>query len=204
MSQTVEFCFDVISPASYIAWHVLPQVAKAAGAELVLTPVFLGGIMQAVDNRPPGTVKAKGAWMRTDLARWAALYGLAYRRNDTFPQNTLPLMRGCVAFAEHPGFHAYLGAAFQALHVDNRDVQTPEGMAGVLEAAGIDPDTFQAAVQGQTVKDTLKANTENAVARGAFGAPTFFVNGELQFGQDRLWMVAEDLGVSIHAALEQV
>ncbi|MEM7745557.1 MAG: 2-hydroxychromene-2-carboxylate isomerase [Pseudomonadota bacterium] len=203
MSKTVEFCFDVISPASYIAWHVLPKIAKAAGADLVLTPVFLGGIMQAVDNRPPGTVKAKGAWMRRDLTRWASLYGLPYRRNDTFPQNTLHLMRGCVAFADRPMLQAYVDAAFKALHVDNRNVQTPEGMVAVLQAAGIAPDTFQAAIQDPTVKDKLKANTEDAVARGAFGAPTFFVNGELQFGQDRLWMVAEDLGVNIHAALER-
>ena len=71
MTQRVECCFDIVSPASYFAWKVLPRIAEAAGAEMVWTPMFLGGVMQAQGNRPPATVAAKGRWMGRDLARWA-------------------------------------------------------------------------------------------------------------------------------------
>jgi len=200
MTKTVEFCFDIVSPASYIAWHVLPGIAEAAGAEIVYTPVFLGGVMKATGNAPPGTVEAKGAWMKRDLARWAALRGLPYRRNDVFPQNTLTAMRGCVAYLDRPMFRAYADAMFRAMHVDNLDIQDAARLAPVLESVGIRADDFERDVGDQAVKDRLKANTEEAVARGVFGTPTFFVDGVLQFGQDRLWMVAEDLGVDIHAS----
>ena len=201
MTKSVEFCFDIVSPASYIAWHVIPKIAKAAGAELIYTPVFLGGIMQATGNRPPGEVAAKKAWMNRDLTRWAGLYGLPFKRNETFPQNTLAVMRGAVAYGDDPRFRAYGDALMRAMHVDNEVIQDPETLARLLKPLGFDPAEFMARTQDPAVKDRLKANSEDAVARGVFGAPTFFVGEAMHFGQDRLWMVAEDLGVNLHEAV---
>lgn len=201
MTRTVEFCFDIVSPASYIAWHVIPKIAAAAGAKLIYTPVFLGGIMQATGNRPPGTVEAKRHWMTADLTRWAGLYGLPYRRNEIFPQNTLAVMRGALAYRDEPVFRAYGDRLFHAMHVENAEIQKPETLMRLLAPLGIAPDDFMARTQDPAIKQELTANTERAVARGAFGAPTFFVGETMHFGQDRLWMVAEDLGVNIHAAL---
>ncbi|MEM6621781.1 MAG: 2-hydroxychromene-2-carboxylate isomerase [Pseudomonadota bacterium] len=202
MTKRVEFCFDIVSPASYIAWHVLPKIAAAAEAELIYTPVFLGGIMQAQGNRPPGTVAAKGDWMRRDLARWTKLYDLPFQRNAVFPQNTLALMRGAVAYLGRPEFQPYCTAFFQAMHVDNREVQDQSVIAEILGELGIDGADFARLTGDQATKDALKSNTEDAVARGVFGAPSFFVGETMHFGQDRMWMVAEDLGVSLHTALD--
>lgn len=203
MTKTVEFCFDFVSPASYIAYKILPKIAAAANAEIVWTPIFLGGVMQSTGNRPPGTVEAKGRWMASDMARWVAMYELEYYRNDYFPVMTIPHMRGALAYREDPRFGAYCDAMYQAMWVDNVNLGEPAEIAKVLAKAGIDGDEFMGRIGDQTIKDQLKANTDHAVERGVFGAPTFFVGGNMHFGQDRLFMVAEDLGVSIHEALKR-
>ena len=201
MTKSVEFCFDIVSPAAYIAWHVIPKIAAAAGAELIYTPIFLGGVMQATGNRPPGEVAAKKAWMNRDLTRWAGLYGLPFRRNETFPQMTLTVMRGAVAYLDDPRFRAYGDTLYKAMHADNEVIQEPETLVRLLGPLGFEAEEFMARVSDPAVKETLKANTERAVERGMFGAPTFFVGEAMHFGQDRLWMVAEDLGVNIHEAM---
>ena len=203
MSKSVEFCFDFVSPASYVAYKVLPKIAAAAGTEIIWTPIFLGGVMRAQGNRPPGTVEAKGAWMRRDIARWAKLYGLDYQRNDVFPIMTVPHMRGALAYQDDPRFRPYCDAMFQAMWVDNVNLTEPAEIAKVLGKAGIDGAEFQARISDQAIKDRLKANTDGAVARGVFGAPSFFIGEVMHFGQDRMWMVAEDLGVDIHTALAE-
>ena len=202
MEKKVEFFFDVISPAAYIAWNVIPKIAETADAELVYRPFFLGGVMQATDNRPPGTVANKGKWMATDLPRWCTIYGLPYRRNDTFPQMTLTHMRGAVALLGDAKFRPYCDILFKALHVDNRDIQQQDTLVELLGPLGLATPDFMARIGAQEIKDQLKANTQEAVERGAFGAPTFFVGDTMHFGQDRLFMVAEDLGISIHEALK--
>ena len=201
MPKTVEFCFDVVSPTSYIAYKVLPKIVEHAGAEILWTPIFLGGVMQATGNRPPGTIENKGRWMRSDMARWAAHYGLEFQRNPHFPVNTLAVQRGAIAYADDPVFSSYLEAMFAAVWVEARDLAQPEELAQALGRVGIAPDVFMQRVSDETIKAKLKNNTEDAVARGVFGAPTFFVGETMHFGQDRLFMVAEDLGVDIRDAL---
>lgn len=200
MTKTVEFCFDIVSPAAYIAWHVLPKIAEKAGAEIIYTPIFLGGLMEASGNRPPATVPNKGKWMMGDLARWAALYGLEYRRNDKFPQMTLHHMRGALALMGTDQFRPMIDRLYRALHVENQVIDDPANMAKLLGEVGIDPQEFMAKISDPAIKDQLKANTQSAFDRGAFGAPTFFIGDTMHFGQDRLWMVAEDLGTNIHDA----
>ena len=200
MTKTVEFCFDIVSPAAYIAWHVLPRVAEKAGAEIKFTPIFLGGLMEAAGNRPPMACPNKGAWMGSDLKRWADLYGLEYARNDKFPQMTLHHMRGAVALLDDPLFVPYVTRLYRALHAENQVIDDPANMGKLLSEIGIDPQEFMGRIGDQAIKDQLKANTDSAHERGAFGAPTFFIDDTMHFGQDRLWMVAEDLGTTIHDA----
>lgn len=202
MTKSVEICFDVVSPAAYIGWSVLPRIAKAAGAEIRYTPIFLGGVMQATGNRPPGTVENKGKWMSKDLPRWAAMYDLPYKKNSVHPQMTLTAMRGVVAYLGAPVFAPYCEALFRAMFVEDREIQDAAVLAQIVADVGIDAEEFTARVSDQAVKDKLKANTEGAVERGVFGAPTFFVGEVMHFGQDRMFMVAEDLGTSIHEAMK--
>ena len=159
-----------------------------------------GDFWLAAGNRPPMTVPHKGKWLNADLARWCALYDLEFRRNDKFPQMTLHHMRGAVALLGTDQFRPFVTRMYQALHVENQVIDDPANMASLLGEMGIDPQEFMAKISDQAIKDKLKANTDSAHERGAFGAPTFFVGDNMHWGQDRLWMVAEDLGTNIHDA----
>ncbi len=204
MTKTVEFLFDFVSPTSYLAYMVLPRIADRADAHVTWTPVFLGGIMQATGNRPPGTVDAKRRWMADDMARWVQHYGIPYKRNSAFPVNTLTILRGAMAYLDDPVLRYYCDAMFHAMWVEDRDLSQRAEIDAVLDGLGMDPQIFHERVAEPAIKERLKANTDDAVARGVFGAPTFFVGDAMHFGQDRLWMVAEDLGIPPVEAFELI
>ena len=195
MQKQVELFFDFGSPYTYLAYSQLPKIAQAEGAEIVWTPVLLGGIFQATGNKSPAEVPAKGRYSDIDLQRWAKAYGVTIRMNPNFPINTLPLMRGAVAMQMRGAeeFHRYLRAIFNAMFETPRNMNLPTEIGAVLAAAGFDPMEFMALIGDQAVKDRLKENTVSAVTRGAFGVPTFFVGDEMFWGQDRLHFVAEAL-----------
>ncbi len=190
--RTIEFLFDYGSPASYLAYTQMPGLAKRTGAEIIYRPFLLGGVFKATGNRSPIEIAAKGAWMMGDLARYAARYGVPYVRNPHFPINTLNLMRGAIAAENEGRLVPYSDAIFRAVWADQRNMEDPIVIAAVLREAGFDPAALMAAIGTAEVKDRLRANTEEAVARGVFGAPTFFVGKELFFGQDRLDFVEEE------------
>ena len=197
MSKTVEFLFDVGSPYSYLAYHALPKIARNKGASIVWTPVLLGGIFHATANHSPVEVPAKGKHLTVDLLRWAKHYGVSFTMNPHFPINTLALMRGAVAMQmrSEEEFQRYLASVFSAMFEFPRNLNQPAEIADMLASAGFDPAEVMALVSTPAVKDKLKANTEQAVARGVFGAPTFFVGTEMFWGQDRLLFVDEALGM---------
>jgi 2-hydroxychromene-2-carboxylate isomerase len=193
--KTVEFFFDFGSPAAYLAYTQMPRIAKEAGAELIWRPFLLGGVFQATGNRSPVEVAAKGVYMINDLMRYANRYGVTHRHNPHFPINTLMLMRGAVGLQMHDAdsFPAYVDAVFRAIWVDSRNMNDPATVGAVLHEAGLDAHKLLALAAQQDVKDRLKAVTQEAVERGAFGAPTMFVGGEMFWGQDRLDFVREAL-----------
>jgi 2-hydroxychromene-2-carboxylate isomerase len=195
MSKTVEFFFDVGSPTAYLAWTQLPRIAAEAGAELAWRPMLLGGVFKATGNASPVSVPAKGRWMGQDIERWARRYGVPFRFNPHFPINTLTLMRGAAGLQmrEPQRLAAYLAAVFDAMWAQPVDMGDPVVAAATLAAAGFDAAAFAALVADPEVKARLVANTEEAVARGVFGAPTFFVGGQMHFGQDRLDFVRDAL-----------
>ncbi|MBV8971729.1 MAG: 2-hydroxychromene-2-carboxylate isomerase [Sphingomonadaceae bacterium] len=191
MPQPIEFLFDFVSPASYLAHCRLKGVAARTGASVEHVPVFLGGIMQATGNRPPGTVGAKGAWMARDLDRFAARDGVPFTMNPHFPLNTLPLLRIATAMRGEPRFMRFVDFAFDAMWHYPRNMADPAEVRALLANAGFDADAELARADSPEVKARLKAATDAAVARGVFGAPTFFVAQEMHFGQDRLdWVEA--------------
>ena len=196
--KTVEFFFDFGSPATYLAWTQLPAICSAAGATLAYRPMLLGGVFQATGNASPITVPAKGKYMLTDLARFARRYDVPMRFNPHFPINTLALMRGAVGLQlRDPGrFDVYVTAVFRAMWVEGRNMGDPAVVAEVLAQAGLDPQSILALTGDPAVKDALKAATEEAVRRGAFGAPTMFVGEQMFFGQDRLDFVREALAAA--------
>jgi len=195
MSKQVEFFFDFGSPAAYLAWTQLPNIAASAGATIVWRPMLLGGVFKAAGNASPISVAAKGKWMMADLARFAARYGVPLNFPASFPVNTLALMRGAVGMqmCQPADFDRYVTAVFQAIFARGLAMGDPAVVAGVLSAAGLDAGGFEALIGDPAVKQGLIANTDEAVARGAFGAPTMFVGNAMHFGQDRLDFVAQAL-----------
>lgn len=193
MSKQIEFFFDFGSPTTYLAWTQLPRIAAAHGASIAWRPMLLGGVFKTTGNHSPIEVPAKGRYTLHDLARYAKRYGVPLAFNPAFPINTLTLMRGAQGYLGGEGFQPYLKAVFEALWVRQQNLGKPEVVAQVLAEAGFDPDEFLRLVGDEQVKEGLKATTEEAVRRGVFGAPSFFVGDQLFFGQDRLDFVAEAL-----------
>jgi 2-hydroxychromene-2-carboxylate isomerase len=195
MTQAVEFYFDVGSPAAYLAWTQLPGIARAAGVEIEYRPLLLGGVFQATGNKSPMEVPAKGQYMVDDLQRFARRYGVPYAHNPHFPINTLTLMRGATGLQmrEPARMIPYVDAVYRAIWVEAKDMNDPATVAAVLKQAGFDAERLLALASDPAVKDRLKAVTQEAVARGVFGAPTFFVGKEMFWGQDRLDFVKEAL-----------
>lgn len=193
MTKAVEFLFDFGSPTSYLAYKQLPKIAARHGARIIWTPILLGAVFKATGNASPAMVPLKARYMNNDLARFAKRYGVVLNFNSHFPVNTLPLMRGAVAYQATNQFDIYVNAMFDAMWAHPRNLNDQSEIAHVLNDIGIKPGDFLTQIERPDVKEKLKANTESAVARGVFGAPTFFVNGDMFFGQDRLDFVEEKL-----------
>lgn len=195
MTRSVDFYFDFGSLASYLAWTQLPTLAAETGAQLVIKPMLLGGVFKATGNQSPASVPAKGRWIFIDFKRWAARYGVPLELNPHFPVNTLALMRGAVGMQmrQPQDFRRYADAMFRAMWVDKKNLGDPAVVAEVLRGAGFDPAGFEALVADPEVKARLIALTDEAVQRGVFGAPTFFVGDQMFWGQDRMDFVREAL-----------
>ncbi|MEL7231798.1 MAG: 2-hydroxychromene-2-carboxylate isomerase [Pseudomonadota bacterium] len=197
MAKTLEFFFDFISPTAYVAQAIVPGVIERTGAELKLRPMFLGGVMQATGNKPPGTVPAKGKYMGQDLARNCKRYSLTMHFNPHFPMmNTRILTGAMIRLEDQPEEQMRLfKAGWQ--HLWGRPDGINAGDEAEFKAAfggeGLDADKLWALGTDPETKQMLRANTEEAVERGAFGAPTFFVGDEMFFGHDRLDYAEEAL-----------
>lgn len=197
MAKQLEFFFDYISPTAYIAQAVVPGVIERTGAELILRPMFLGGVMHATGNRPPGTVPAKGKYLMADLARCCKRYGLPMQMNPHFPMmNTRILSGATLRLSDDLAAQSKLFAAAWK-HIWGVEKGIDCGDEAQFKAAmaseGLDGDALWALGSDSETKAMLRANTEEAVARGAFGAPTFFVGDEMFFGHDRLDYAEEAL-----------
>ncbi len=149
--------------------------------------------MSPLSDRIASLPALPGVYLFKDLNRFAKKFGVPLAFNSAFPINTISLMRGAAGYQGTDDFGPYCDAVFDAVWRDDRNMGDLAVVAEVLTAAGFDPAAFTALINDAAVKEKLKANTEEAAARGAFGAPTFFVEGEMFFGQDRLDFVEEAL-----------
>jgi 2-hydroxychromene-2-carboxylate isomerase len=194
MNREVEFLFDYGSPFSYLANVQIEGFAKRNGAEVTYTPILLGAVLKATGNASPMTVPAKGRYMAIELRRWAARYGVAFRPNPHgFMSNTPRLMRGAVAAQANGWFALYHRAIYRATWAEVRNLSDDTVLRELLENVGVPATTLMAEIEREEVKDRLRQNTDRAVERGVFGAPTFFVGGEMFWGNDRFDFVEEAL-----------
>lgn len=195
MSKTLEFFFDLGSPTTYLAYTQLPGICAETGSQLVYQPILLGGIFKATGNASPVTIPAKGRYLLQDLARYAKRYGIPLKFNPHFPINTLTLMRAVtgIQLRQPERFIDFIDCLFRAIWVEGRNMGDPAVVAAVLAQHHFDPAQVLELTQDEEVKDALKHKTEEAIARGMFGAPAMFVGQQLFFGQDRLDFVREAL-----------
>jgi 2-hydroxychromene-2-carboxylate isomerase len=194
----LEFFFDCSSPWTYLAFHRIGELAAETGAELEWRPILVGGVFNAVNpsvyEQRANPVKPKARYYGKDLADWARLYGLEIGMPPVFPVNAVKAMRGALVAQEHGRISDYARAVFEAYWRDLEDISQDEVLARIAAGVGLDRGEFEAKIRDREYKDRLRANTDELVARGGFGSPTFFVDGDdMYFGNDRLPLVRDAL-----------
>ena len=193
----IEFFLDCSSPWTYLAFHNIQPLAKEFGAEIVWRPILVGGIFNAINPSVYAArqhpVAAKDAYQKKDLADWARSAGLVINARPTvFPVNSVKAMRGCIFLAKD--LVPFARAVFEAYWSHDKDISKDTVLAEVCKRVGVDPQKFLAGISQQAIKDQLKANTDEAMARGGFGSPTIFIDRtDMYFGNDRLPLVREAL-----------
>jgi 2-hydroxychromene-2-carboxylate isomerase len=195
MARKVEFLFDFGSPNAFFAHRVIPDIERRTGAKFESVPVLLGGIFKATGNQSPvqayANIKNKPEYEMLEIERFRKRHHIAdFKMNPFFPVNTLNLMRMAVAAEQQGRLPPFMDAMFRHMWVETKKMDDPEVAKAALAESGFEPALYERA-QAPDVKAKLIANTESAVARGAFGIPTFFVDGAIYFGKDRLRDVEE-------------
>jgi len=190
----VEFHFDFGSPNAYLAHKLIPGIEQRGGAAFVAfvyVPVLLGGVFKLTGNVAPMVqfkdVKNKLAYQQLEMRRFIEKHGLTqFQWNPHFPVNTVPIMRGAIVAQLDGHLMPYVDAVFHHMWEAPKKMDDPAVIRAALEESGLDAARILARIQDQDVKDALLKNTEASVARGSFGAPTFFVGEQMYFGKDRL------------------
>jgi 2-hydroxychromene-2-carboxylate isomerase len=195
----VEFLFDFGSPNAYLSHLVIPEIERRTGVTFDYVPVLLGGIFKATGNVSPAEslrgIKNKREFMMLEMQRFIRRHNITtFRQNPFFPVNTLMLMRGAVAAQFEGVFEPYVRAGFHHMWEEPKKMDDPEVFRAAFKASGLDADRLMARAQQEDVKKRLLELTTDAVDRGAFGSPTFFVGNEMFFGKDQLRDVEESIG----------
>jgi 2-hydroxychromene-2-carboxylate isomerase len=185
MAKQLEFFFDYVSPFSYLADTQLPALLERAGASIIYKPILLGAIFKASNNTPPPAIPAKLKYNAVDAMRWSNHYGVPMKMNPFFPLSTIRAMRGAIVAQSAGCFPAYHAAMFRAMWAEGVNLGDPKIVKDMFLQLGMDPE----AVEREDVKVRLRANSDEAVARGAFGAPTFFIGDAMFWGNDRMHFI---------------
>jgi 2-hydroxychromene-2-carboxylate isomerase len=197
MSKTIELIFDFVSPNAYLIWQPLKALADKHGATIAITPAFLGGMHKLTGNAPPfirdAEVKGKNEYAMLELGRFVNRHGLSkFKMNPHFPFNTMTLLRMLIAL-EPAKRAAFIETLLPPIWEQGLDVTDGETLGKILQDGGFDAADLLARTQDPAIKQALIDNTENAVARGAFGIPTMYIDGEMYFGKERLGQIDEQL-----------
>ena len=187
----LEFIFDIGSPNAYLSMQILPELCARHNLELCITPVLLGGIFKLTNNQAPmiafAPIKNKVEYEMLEMERFISQHGISeFKMNPHFPVNTLYVMRGLIVAQEMKRESEYVSAICRGMWEQGLKLDDPEVLSKFFHDEGFDPVTMTEQMGRDEVKQKLLNNTNDAVARGCFGIPSFFLNGELYFGKDRL------------------
>ena len=197
----VEFLFDFGSPNAYLSHLVIPAIEKRQGVKFDYVPVLLGGVFKLTNNRSPAEsnagIRNKPEYQRLETERFIRQHGITrYKMNPHFPVNTLAIMRGAVAARKLGIFERYVDEVYRHMWAEPKKLDDPAVLRAALLESNLPADRLFELAQTQEVKDELMAETKRAVERGTFGSPTFFVDGGIYFGKDRLRDVEEAIAAA--------
>ena len=193
----IEFFFDCSSPWTYLAFHNIQPLAKEFGEEISWRPILVGGVFNSVNPSVYASrekpVPPKAHYMLKDLADWARSAGLAIKMPPTvFPVNSVKAMRGCLWLGKE--MLPFTRAIFEAYWGEDKDISQDAVLSEICQRIGIEPEKFFAGIGQPSIKDQLKANTDEVIVRGGFGSPTIFLDKtDMYFGNDRLPLIREAL-----------
>ncbi len=190
--KRLEFFFDFSSPYSYVASESIESIASKYDRTVDFTPILLGAVFKVTGGRPLTDLHAsKSGYSARDFARSARFFGVPFKMPTVFPLATVTAARAMVWLQAQRSDKAasFMHAVFRAFFAEDRNISELAVVANVAAQVGIDATALAAGVQEQSVKDRLKAHVDEAIARGVFGAPTIFVDGEMFWGNDRLAQV---------------
>lgn len=192
--RTVEFFFDFMSPYSYLAATRVEALLAPVGGMVAWRPCLLPAILKATENRGPAEIPAKLPYLAKDLERWCELLGLpAFGLPEGFPFLATQANRCAIVAADRGKGGVFARAMFDVIWRDRRDATSAEVIGEVLERTGFDAAEVMTLASAPELKNRLRAASDEAVTRGAFGVPAFFVGTELFIGNDRLDFVVRHL-----------
>ena len=192
MSSYIDFCFDIISPYSYIAHKKIQKIKESQKVIFNYKPILLGGLHNLAEISAPAFNKYKMKNMQNDCELVSKKNNISFTWNSKFPINSLYLMRGYLYLSDDKK-NNYLNTFFEAYWKDNLDLSNDEEILKLLNTLNIDNEKFLNGIKEQSIKNALKDTTNDAFKKEVFGAPTFIVNNKIFWGQDRLEYAVEEL-----------
>lgn len=198
MPVEVRFYFDFGSPNAYLSHLVIPDIEKHTGEKFTYVPILLGGVFKLTNNVSPAVslqgIKNKPEYQELETRRFLKRHNIKnYTFNPHFPVNTLQIMRGAIVAGREGFFEKYINVVYKNMWAEPKKMDDAGVIESALSESGLPADTVMNGIQVADVKQQLISNTEDAVAKGVFGSPSFLVGDELYFGKDRLREVEEEI-----------
>ena len=198
MTKTVDFYFDFASPNAYLSHQVVLGIEERTGVKFNYIPVLLGGIFKATNNKPPMEaffgILNKNEYQSVEMERFQKQHEITkFKMNPHFPVMTLQITRGALGAQQDGYLDKYISEVLKHMWEEPKKMDDPEVIKEAFTESGFDADKLLGQTQDPEIKAKLIANTEEAVKRGTFGIPTFFVDDDIYFGKDTLWQVEEAL-----------
>ena len=188
---TIEFFYDISSPWTYFACDRFEAFCERNGADLVWKPFLVGGVFNKVNpsvyQRRENPVPPKDNYYQKDMADWARHQGITMIKPSVFPLNSVKALRGAFVAIDEGTISTYSRACFEAYWRDDKDLSQEDVLRAIVISVGMDADSFFERIGDDAVKRRLFETTDDLIARGGFGSPTFFIDGDdMYFGNDRL------------------
>jgi 2-hydroxychromene-2-carboxylate isomerase len=193
MGKKVEFYYDFSSPYTYIASMRIEKICEDNGAELEWKPFLLGGVFNEIGSTPALQIDNKFSYIKNDTIDSAKHYGVDFKFPEFFPLNSVRSMRGAFAAQEKGKLVEYNHEMFRLYWTQGVDLSKAEILGEAVSKIGIDAEWFVNRIAEQEIKDKLRDETNIAIERGVFGAPTMFLNEKMFWGNDRLDFVDDYL-----------